>query len=240
LIYKSAEDIAFVELNMAGYDSPIGKKQYQGQPFKQVTIPDESAPPPQQMRPQDQPAPRFDPEVLREFQSRMNMMPPEVPSMTESQAQMEQQFREAREAKITGRERLNDGAKRRIEILLGMTRHTRTFLIGANSFTLQTLRSRELREAVMAATLFDGSVQSPFEIRKQLLARSLIQIAGADADQFFGSSDMEVKLSAIDEFDHYLLTKLYDEYLAMVKEAQQKYSASTNEQAQEVVEDLKK
>jgi hypothetical protein len=229
---------------MSGYDSPIGKKQYPGQSFKEVTIPDESGgQPPHGTRLQSRPSIPFDEQALRDFTARMNPLPPapqERVPMAENQAEIEQQFREAREAKRTGRERLNEGAKRRIEILIGMTRHTRSFDIGGNSFTLQTLRSRELREAVMAATLFDGSVQSPFEIRKQLLARSLVQIGGVESDQFFSSTDMEVKLAAIDEFDHYLLTRLYDEYLTMVKEAQDKFSVQTTEQADAVVEDLKK
>jgi hypothetical protein len=225
---------------MAGYDSPIGKKQFQGQPFKQVTIPDESGgPPPNQVRPQDYPAPQFDPQALREFNARMNPQP-EYQQMQDNQSEVERQFREAREAKVSGHERLNDGAKRRIEILLGMTRHTRSFQIGSNTFTLRTLRSDELEEAVVAATNFDGTVRSPFVIRKQLLVRSLVQIAGADADQFFGSSDIDAKLEGLGKFDHYLLGRLYDEYLSMVKEAQEKYAIQTPEQAQEVMEDLKK
>lgn len=224
---------------MASYDSPIGKKQFQGQPFKQVTIPDESGgPPPAQARQQEYPAPKFDEQAFREFAARMN--PPAAPPLEDDQAEIEQQFRQAREAKRLGRERLSDGAKRRIEILLGMTRHTRTFEIGGNAFTLCTLRSNELEEAVVSATEFDGTVRSPFQIRKQLLARSLVQIAGHDANQFFGSADIEVKLAGLDNFDHYLMGRLYDEYLSMVKEAQEKYAAQTPEQAQEVLEDLKK
>lgn len=230
---------------MAGYDSPIGKKQFQGQPLKEVTIPDESGytppNPPQGVRPSPQQQPQFyplDEAALRDFNARYGA--PQQATPTQEQAELEQQFREAREAKRLGRERLNDGAKRRIEMLVGMTRHTRTFEVGGNVYVLQTLRSRELRDAVIAATAFDGSVQSPFEIRKQLLARSLVQIAGMDANQFMGSNDIEDKLSGLDEFDHYLLGRLYDEYLSMVKEAQVKYAAHTPEQAKEVVEDLKK
>lgn len=228
---------------MAGYDSPIGKKQFAGQPMKEMAIPDESGTPPQGVRPQQpQQSPQYafqmDEAALRDFNARYG--PPQEPTPTKDQAELEQQFREARDAKRLGRERLNDGARRRIEMLVGMTRHTRTFDIGGNSYTLQTLRSRELREAVIAATAFDGSVQSPFEIRKQLLSRSLTQIAGMDADQFVGSPDIETKLAAIEEFDHYLLGRLYDEYLLMVKEAQTNYSVQTPEQAQGVVDDLKK
>jgi hypothetical protein len=214
---------------MAGYDSPIGKKQYRGQPFKEVVIPDESSTPPQQ----NQQLEGMD--AIRELNTRLNGQ--QTTSLPED---VERQFREAREAKRFGKERLTEGARRRIEMLVGMTRVTRQFNIDGNDYVLQTLRSGELRDAVIAASAFDGTVQSPFEIRKQLLARSLVQIAGMDAAQFFGSNEIEDKLEAIELFDHYLLGRLYDEYLKMVKEAQDKYAVKTPEEAKEVMEDLKK
>jgi hypothetical protein len=125
-------------------------------------------------------------------------------------------------------------------MLIGMTRITRTAHIENNDYVLQTLKSKELREAVVSASLYDGTVQSPFEIRKQLLARSITQVAGMDFEQFVGSHELEAKLDAIEEFDHYLLGRLYDEYLTMVKEARDRYAIKTEDDAKEVVEDLKK
>jgi hypothetical protein len=226
-----------VELKMPAYDSPLGKKQFTGQPMKETVIPDESGFVPSVGSRHNQQF-QMDEAAIREFNSRMSPAQPPTPS--QEQAAMEQEFREAREAKRLGRERLNDGAKRRIEMLIGMTRVTRSVDLNGYSYTLQTLKSRELREAITAASAFDGNVQSPFEIRKQLLARSLVQIAGMDADQFIGSSDLDIKLEFIEEMDHYLLGRLYDEYLAMVKEAREKYAIKNETDAKEVVEDLKK
>lgn len=228
---------------MAGYDSPLGKKTFPGQPMREVTIPDESGHASQQTgRLSSNQQIQFDENALREFNARMNPQGnmPQIPTMTEDQAELEQQFRQARESKRLGRERLNDGAKRRIEVLIGMTRLTRTAHIENNDYVLQTLKSKELREAVVSASLFDGTVQSPFEIRKQLLARSITQVAGMDFSQFVGSPDLEAKLDAIEEFDHYLLGRLYDEYLLMVKEARDKYSVKDEAEVKEVMEDLKK
>lgn len=223
---------------MASYDSPIGKKQFQGQPIKETVIPDESGYTASSVSSR-QPNFQLDDVALRDFNTRMGsaQMPP-MPS--QDQAELEQQFREAREAKKLGKERLNEGARRRIEMLVGMTRATRTVTLENNVYVLQTLRDQELRDAVVSASAFDGSVQSPFEIRKQLLARSIIQIAGMDFDQFIGSRDLEAKLDCITLFDHYLLGRLYDEYLAMVKEARERYAIKDETDAKEVVEDLKK
>jgi hypothetical protein len=97
-----------------------------------------------------------------------------------------------------------------------------------------------MSDAIVAASAFDGTVQSPFEIRRQLLSRSLIQIGGVDIDQFLGASDLESKLSLIDELDDSLLNRLYEEYLNLSRECKKKYAITTTVEAKELVEDLKK
>jgi len=143
-------------------------------------------------------------------------------------AELEREIRAAREIKRTGKERLNDGAKRRIEMLIGMTRTTRSINIGNNVYVFQSLKAKEFREAIIIAARFDGTVESTLEIRKQFLARSLIQIAGVDIDQFIGSTKMEDRLSFIEEFE------------ILSNEAKDKYSIKTEVEVKEVVEDLKK
>lgn len=222
---------------MVNYKSPLGEKKSQVQPMKEAVIPDES---PQHTPSVSARSPQMfqmDDAAIRDFNARMN---PQTPNPTEEQASLEQQFREAREAKRLGKERLSDGAKRRIEMLMNMTRASRTVDIEGNVFILQSLRSEELEEAVLEASAFDGNVRSPFQIRKQLLARSLVQIAGVDASQFFGASDLSTKLEAIDLLDHFLLSRLYEEYLLMVKDTRERYAIKSDADAKEVVEDLKK
>lgn len=224
---------------MTSYNSPIGSKKFPGQPMKDVVIPDESGVPVSSVSSRQPNLDyQLDQEALRDFNARSGNLPP-VPLQPEL-AQVEQQFREAREAKKMNRDRLSEGGRRRIEMLIGMTRVTRTVDIEDKTYVLQTLKSRELREAVTEASAFDGSVQSPFEIRKQLLARSLVQIAGADIAQFIGSDDLSARLDVIEEFDHYLLGRLYDEYLKMVEDARSRYAVTNETDAKEVVEDLKK
>ena len=79
------------------------------------------------VRQNQQPQPiQFDENALREFNARMNPRGSSNATDESRPSELEQQFREAREAKRLGRERLNDGARRRIEMLIGMTRGTRT------------------------------------------------------------------------------------------------------------------
>jgi hypothetical protein len=125
-------------------------------------------------------------------------------------------------------------------MLLGMTRSTREADVNGTTFTLQTLLSKEMREAISLASEFDGNVQSPFEIRVQFLARSVSEIGGIPIEQFLGSDNIEDKLSFIDELDDIFLNRLYEEYLILTKEAKQKYAISSKSEAEEVSDDLKK
>lgn len=231
---------------MPKIDSPLGSKQFSVQPMREFDVPDETeheyrteehqnmSPVMRRRGPSTHgPQPPVDLDAAMAFQNRMQME-------QEDPAEMERQIREARDAKRTGKERLNDGAKRRIEMLVGMSRGTREVILDGNAYVLQTLKSKDMREALMAASEFDGSIQSPFEIRKQLLARSLIQVAGIEMSQFVGSASVDAKLNFIDEQVEAVLNRLYSEYLELVRESNDRYAIKTVEDASEVVEDLKK
>jgi len=224
---------------MPKFDSPIGSKQFQGQPMRDLSVSDDSGydqPPPRQARHVHEPMPEFDERAMREFQSQMQEPGPSIREMSD----IEKNIHAAKKAKREGKERLSEGARRRIEILIGMTRLTRDVEIAGQMYKLQTLTSQELRDAIVATAEFDGSVQFIFENRKQLLARAVTVVAGVPIDQFLHSDELEAKLEFIELIDHALLHRLYSEYVSVVQEAQAKYSPKTEEQAKEVVEDLKK
>jgi hypothetical protein len=166
--------------------------------------------------------------------------PKPPPTETENLYETERVIKEARVAKLHGKTRLNEGARRRIEILCGMTRSTRTADLDGTIFSLRTLKNKELREALVLASEFDGSVESPFEIRKQLLARSLYEVAGTDITLFLGDSSLDAVYEFLDEIDENLLTRLYSEYLLLTDEAAKKFAIKSEADAKEVVEDLKK
>ena len=200
---------------MAEFNSPLGNKKFGGQQMRQFDIPDESG---------------YSNESIQQLQQQMD----------QDTSEIEREIRTAKEAKRTGKERLNEGAKKRIEMLIGMTRTTKSVDIEGNEFVFQSLKSKEFRDAVMAAAAFDGSIQSPFEIRRQFLTRSLTHVAGVDIEQFLGSVEFDAKLAFIDQLDEALLNRLYDEYLSLAQEAKDKFSIKTNEDASQVIEDLKK
>lgn len=214
------------------FDSEIGGRSFEGSSLKEFDVPDETGY--QEQRPVMQ---QLDENGIREFQKRMNQI---NNGFSQEDMEFEKEVRAAREAKRTGKERLNDGAKRRIEMLIGMTRLTREVDIDGNTYLLRTLKSKDMRAALFAASEYDGTIQSPYEIRKQLLGRSLIQVAGIDIEQFIGSDQLEHKFLFIDELDESLLTRLYDEYVLLAKESKEKYTIKNQDEMNEVAEDLKK
>jgi hypothetical protein len=229
---------------MASFDSPISRRKFPNPaPMRDLEIPDESGY-------TQGPLPAVEQSVNPVYNRRANAatVQHELEQMNarlqeetpEDTAEVERQMKGMRQAKLNSQVTLNEGARRRIEMLIDMTRHTRTVDIGGTLFAMQTLKSKEMREAILAASEFDGSVQQPFEIRKQLLVRSLTQIAGVPFSQFVGTDDLLTKMNALDELDDTLLNRLLDEYSLMVKESRDKFAIKTTEDAKELVEDLKK
>lgn len=229
---------------MTSFESPLGKKKFGGSQMREIDVPDESGysggPPMEDGEPvvRRRPVPQVNADQIRDFQARMQRE--EMPVYEQDPSEVERQIRQSRLDKKSGKERLDAGAKRRIEMLVGMTRATRQVDIDENSFVLKTLRSKEMREALLAASEYDSTIQFPFEIRKQLLARSIIQIAGVDTEQFIGSNDIDAKCEFIDLMDEFLLNRIYNEYLILVRETGQKYAVKNENDVKEIVNDLKK
>lgn len=222
---------------MGKFDSPLGTKNFAGGGMREFDVPDESQPSMPRRHNQQHEMPDFD--AIQQFQSRLDDEMGEDARIQEM-AEKERAFREARSAKKDNKQRLNDGAKRRIEMLVGMSRLNRTVSLDENEFILQTLRAKEMREVFTATAKFDGTVESPYEMRKQLVARSLSHIAGYDVDQFLGANDIEIRLAFVDELPEALLDRLFNEYQLLVKESVDKFSIKDELDAKEVLEDLKK
>jgi len=136
--------------------------------------------------------------------------------------------------------RLSLAAKNRIEILCGISRAEKTVEIDGQVYGLQTLKGKENREALLAASQFDGTIEEAFEVRKQLLARGLFSIAGTDIGVFLGDDSMEARLELMDELPELVLTKLFDEHNKLFNDTREKYFPKTEAEVKEVIEDLKK
>lgn len=216
---------------MPTYDSSLGETKFTGKALKEIDVPDETG---YTQTTTKQYGEAIDETAIRNFQSMMQ------DSVGDDAAEVERQMKAAREAKLSGKVRLNEGPKRRIEMLIGMTRSHHTAEVEGQTYSFQTLKSKEMREVMSEASQFDGTIQYIFEIRRQLLARSLTKVVGTDIEQFVGSNQLQPRLDLVDDMDDALLNRLYDEYLKMVNSTKSRFLAKTDDDAKEIVEDLKK
>lgn len=150
------------------------------------------------------------------------------------------EYFEKRKSVVENTSKLSDGARRRIELLLETTRNTKVVVLNDVSFELQTLTSKEARDIIKELSVFDGSMELGFEVRRQNLARSLVKISEYDVSDFLGTNDLGAVLEFLDELDEQLFTALYEQYTLLVKETGDKYSVKNVEQFKEVVEEIKK
>jgi hypothetical protein len=136
--------------------------------------------------------------------------------------------------------KISEAAKKRVEMLCGMSQINREVTIGENSFILRSLKSKESRDALTSSLKYDGTIEFSFEIRKQILARSLFSVSGIDVESFLGTYDFEAKLNFIDELDDAVAERLYAEYVDLNKEIKDKYSFKSEQDIKGVIEEVKK
>jgi hypothetical protein len=183
-------------------------------------------------------APMIDQESLNSLNSRLG-----IPDDEEEMQKTEREFQEARKeraAKLAGKERMPEGAKKRLMYLLEQSVETRTVSILDTEYVFQTLCSKEQREVAMELIPYDGSIQQLFEARRQLIARSLKKIGGISFEDFIGSKTLEAKLDFLDQLPENILNRLFAEYNTMRERADEKYAIKTSSDVEEIVADLKK
>lgn len=179
----------------------------------------------------------LDMDAIRSFQNKFQQ--DDFPD--QDMADIERDIQRQRAEKRSGKQRLDPGAKKRLEQLLGMTRTEKEVLLNNETlFVIQTLKSSELNEVLKEARKETMQFDWDFQMRRHNLARSIKSISNISFSDFVGSDDIEDRLYFVDQLDDFVLTRLYKEYGELSEEAKNKYGISTEEKQKEVVEDLKK
>lgn len=138
------------------------------------------------------------------------------------------------------KERMSESSKKRIEFLLNLTCLKKEVEINGTKFVLRTLKSDELRSVFKEVNKTDNGVDQLFELRRNVLARSLISIGSLSFNDFIDSDSLNDKMSFIDNMDEILAKLLHKAYDELFQESQSKYGIDTEEKQKELVEDLKK
>ena len=213
---------------MPTINSPISNKSFQGTSnMREFVVPDGNDEPEMQMPQMGNP---FHHEH-HEHNGQMHYAQhaPQQPVPFESGMQMRKQKNN----------KISDAGRKRVEMLCGMSSLNKEVKIGENAFVLRTLKSKENRTCLAECLKFDGTVEFTFELRRQILARSIVSVSGIELENFLGSFELDAKLEFIDELDDLIIDKLYGEYLALNKEVKDKFSLNS-ENIKETVEEIKK
>ena len=139
--------------------------------------------------------------------------------------------------------RVSPEARNRLEFLSGIGRMEESIMIEKTKFTMQSIKSGEQEDVfeVVSELKNASAIKLQFEIRAQTLARSIYAIDDQPFGVVIGSNYMEDKVTATRQFDENVADYLYKWYQEnIVKKAQDKYAVKTEEDAQEVIEAIKK
>jgi len=159
-----------------------------------------------------------------------------------SASELERLAREARNRRSQDEKQVSSVVKKRIEILAGLGRGTRDVIVENITFSLRTLKSYELQEAVKAIAKLDNGLDSSFEARNQILARAICKIDGQDIDIVLSSSRIEDKLDMVRELESSVAVYLHENYVALSKENSDKFKILSDDEKdiKEAVKDLNK
>jgi hypothetical protein len=218
---------------MTEIESPLGKASFaapqQGQ-NRVYTVDDQSE---QQAHPAYQ---RRSAPQQHQAQQVANLTRPLTPEELE---EVTRKRAEAQQAKT----RVSRTARDRIEFLTQIGRIRSEFEMDGVKFGLQSLKSRELEEIHDLMVSLGSTTESKLnlEVRKHVLARSLYAIDDIPVRDIIGSDELEAKLELIMTLDENLvdyMNKFYEEKI--MKVGRDKYAIKSQEDMEELVEDVKK
>lgn len=154
---------------------------------------------------------------------------------------VERQIDEARTLKANKVNPLTSNAKDRIKYLSGLGREYTEVVLDDVVFKLSTLKSKELREVILECSKINtNAIDIRMELRRQQLARSIVEIDNVPIHLIVGGEDLQLKLTLIDELEESVVEKLDNEYNKLADKAKNKYSLKSESDVKEVSEDLKK
>lgn len=208
---------------MSEIESPLGKKSFPTTTTKRVftvtdDTQDDNAPLPQSIEFQNNPGRqevRLTPEQFNELQARRK----------EAQSNQRKPTSEARQ---------------RVEILTGIGRLTKEVVIEEYKFTLQSLKSREMREIIKIVSQVAVPSEAMYEMRAQTLARSLVKIDDRPVGLVLGAATLEDIVEFINESEEHIVNQLFVAYNDMVKMHDAKFAVKNEQDAKEVAEEIKK
>jgi len=142
--------------------------------------------------------------------------------------------------------RITPSARERVELITNIGRLKEDIFVENVKFTLQSLKSGEIRDILKLCMPIEDKYENYFETRAQTLARSIIAIDDIPIGMVLsgaslGSRADEINyvIAMLNEMGEYTLEYLHESYLKLIEKNKDKFKVSTDN-AREVSEEIKK
>lgn len=201
---------------MPDFNSPLGRRQFASSGQRVLTVDDSS-----NLNNQ-----------AREIQ--------EEQKFSSSRSEEVEAIQNARRAAMAASKRISPVAKERIEILAGLGRCRDKVEFEGVSFSIQSLKSGEMRDIVRISNNAQNASDSYFEARLQTLARAIYEIDDQPLSVVLGSNKLEDILTWLEDMDENLVEFIHNHYLDMVRKNKSKFVIKDEKDAAEVAEEIKK
>lgn len=179
-----------------------------------------------------------DPRDSASFQEKMPVREYEVVAKDQYEGENLRDLAErARREKDT---RMDSGAKKRIEILTNLGRASVDVDVDGIKFSLRTLKNGEWRESIKSVAAMNLATEQAYEMRAQVLARSLFAIDDKDVQLVIGADSVEDKVLFIQDMDDAVVSYLYGQYNEMAEKNKAKFNFNKEEDVKKAVEEVKK
>lgn len=163
------------------------------------------------------------------------------PSMPQMQSNLDG-VKDMRRERIASQQRVSHDARDRMNYLANIGRKTVDVTADNSVFTLQTLKSKEMRAALSAAAKFGSNTpEHYFTLRNFTMAYALHSVDNMTLDLILGDDSPEVVVAyMLEEMDDVVLDYLYANFLELHADQKNRFSLKTEKDMKEVAEDVKK
>jgi hypothetical protein len=158
----------------------------------------------------------------------------------ESPEEIRQRLSKSKEQIKSQNQRAPKNTVDRMEVLVGISRLTKEVDIDGTIFSIRSLKSREMREIMKYSEAQETKLDQLLSIKLGTLAYSIYEIDGNSFDYICKSGDLEDKIEVVDDFDNFLVKKLWNEYSEMVAIHNDSVKADLGSTSKEFSENLKK
>jgi hypothetical protein len=131
-------------------------------------------------------------------------------------------------------------SRTRLEFLADIGKITKDVEIGGITFTLRTLKSKEMKAVYLSLVEVSNKVEELYNHKFYSLAYSLIKLDGQPVEIMLNIRNFLDKLKILQELEESTTDKLYSAYLELKNSSETQFAVKTDADVKEVSDTLKK